>query len=298
MKLSNKFLSFFNLRISHLEERELINNNPFLMQIKRGDSADFFLRRDNSYFGNLISFGFGFIFDKNRRVIAEFNKTRFFVTSIEELFILNEIFVEGRYNYFLSHDHLVIDIGMNVGFSSLLFASVSNVKKVIAYEPVMQTYEMGLENLNLNPTWQSKIESYNLGVGQNSRVEEFVFSIEWKGSVGLRGLSESRLKSTKKPEIVKVNLIDVSQVIDHAKSFNLPIVVKIDCEGAEYEILERLESIDEIRSVEAFIIEWHEKGPQLIINILKKADMFTIFCNPGQTQETGMIYAVRYSRTK
>ena len=52
------------------------------------------------------------------------------VTTAEELFIINEIFIGKCYNIIVpQNEFIVIDIGMNVGFASLFFANNQKVKK-------------------------------------------------------------------------------------------------------------------------------------------------------------------------
>lgn len=294
MNIINKILLNFNLQISKIQNGEL-SNDLFLRSINPDGSNSFFLRGGSNLYKNLISIGFSFRLDEYGNAIGEFNNIKMFVQSIEDLFILNEIYSEGTYNFSLPVKCVIIDIGMNVGFSSLFFSSSELVHKIISFEPVTTTFQQGLKNFELNPELKSKIEPYNYGIGGNTRQEEFIFSQEWKGSVGLRGLEESKAISSKKLESVKVQIQDIADAILIAKSFKLPVVAKIDSEGAEYEIIERLDNLHIIELIDLYMIEWHDKGSQRLAETLQKAEFSTITFNPFIFKNVGMLYAYKYN---
>ncbi len=78
-------------------------------------------------------------------------------------------------------------------------------------------------------------------------------------SVGLMGLTREMIKSGKDYRVLNFHLEDIThhlqKIIDQHPG--IPIVVKIDCEGSEYEIMERLTNSSMIEKVTLFIIEWH-----------------------------------------
>ena len=49
--------------------------------------------------------------------------------------VFREIFIDECYNISFPCDSVLIDIGMNVGYASLFFASNSKIKEIFGYEP-------------------------------------------------------------------------------------------------------------------------------------------------------------------
>src|SRR5204863_9779982 len=74
------------------------------------------------------------------------------------------------------------------------------------------------------------------------------------------------------------------------------IVVKIDCEGAEYEILEKLYLNGLLSRVDVLMIEWHLKGPQSICDLLIKSNFGIVSLLP-YNKVAGMIYAFNKSNS-
>jgi hypothetical protein len=90
-----------------------------------------------------------------------------------------------------------------------------------------------------------------------------------------------------------VRLQAAAEAVDGLKAqyAGLPIVAKIDCEGAEYEILEALAAAGRVREIETYLIEWHGQGPAPLVEILA-GSAFRCFC-PRESAGLGMVYAVR-----
>ena len=63
----------------------------------------------------------------------------------------------------------IIDIGANIGDSSIYFA-LNNAKKVIALEPYPYSYNYALKNININ-NLNDKITLLNAGYGEDSEIK-------------------------------------------------------------------------------------------------------------------------------
>lgn len=292
IKNTNTFLSKFNIKFSRVNNYQN-TLDPFLKEIIDRGHYLFFFDGNLEFYQNLKSIGFNFFFTEDGNIIAQFINYKMYIQSIEDMYILNEIYFEGIYNFSLPSKCILLDIGMNVGFSSLFFASFENIQKIFSFEPIPSTFQQGLENFALNPLIKNKIDPSNYGIGANTRIEHFDFSREWKGSVGLRGLSKEKRESSSKIEVIEVQIKSIRDLINNAKTYGLPIVAKIDCEGAEYEILELLNKIDEVKSFDFFMIEWHDKGPQELTKILQKSNFSTLTFKPYLKKNVGMIYAFK-----
>ena len=71
------------------------------------------------------------------------------------------------------------------------------------------------------------------------------------------------------------------------------IIVKCDCEGAEFEIFERFKEKDVIKNVDVIMMEYHREKPDRLVDILTESN-FAVQTKIGSVKsKTGYIYAVR-----
>jgi FkbM family methyltransferase len=239
--------------------------------------------------------------DKDDRLLCEIGGITVFVRSVEEMWILREIFVQGLYDVRMNGPVVVWDIGMNVGVASLYFAARGNTT-VVGYEPIGSTYEMALENIALNPALRSAITTVNSGVGGSNRTEMVDFCDELKGSAGLFGAvgdpwlrhTVLHLAADAAIRLEALRLEDAASVFASIRAAHphIPVMAKIDCEGAEYEIIEALHRSGDLSSLHAIILEWHRDGPEPLQQHLNDAG-FTVFSLDARRGQWGHLYAVR-----
>ncbi len=183
------------------------------------------------------------------------------VTTAEEIYIIHEVFFEGCYSISVKEKFNVLDIGMNVGFTSLFFANNPRVIKIYGYEPFKPTIIDAQKNFLLNPSLASKISSFNFGLGNEFEKRILHFSSDLKGK-------NSMYNDEKGNE--EIELRKAREIIDDVISSN-PVesyFIKMDCEGAEFEIFENLQHGNIPDQIFGFIIEWHQKSPKPISDIL------------------------------
>jgi len=73
------------------------------------------------------------------------------------------------------------------------------------------------------------------------------------------------------------------------------IVLKIDCEGMEYEIIECLADAGLLSKISAIIMEWHRRGglgDPVHLHSTLASNGFVLFGNPNKKSDVGMLYAV------
>lgn len=228
----------------------------------------------------------------NGTIIVSIDEILFNINSWEELLILKEVFIDGIYNAFTPESFCLVDIGMNVGITSLFFASKSNCNTVIAFEPFEKTRALAQKNFILN-AFSDKIQIRNYGVGYPPRKLEVKYSMEYKGSVGINGLASYIMpQSELDTELLEIR--DISDTIKPIIENNDNVILKIDCEGAEYEILNRLDALNILPKIKFLMIEWHIEGPHFLIDILKKNNFFVLSFNEN-AKDIGMIYAYKIS---
>jgi FkbM family methyltransferase len=225
-------------------------------------------------------------------VLAHFNGLQLYVESSEEFFIIKEVFIEKDYNLLSNESIVVFDIGMNIGVSSLFFALNKKVEQIYSFEPVVTTYNQALYNLDLNPTYSGKIEAFNFGMGGFSRVEKVLYNSQAKGNCGIR-LESSLVIDKENSKEIEITINDISEVLPDliAKHSGQKKVLKIDCEGAEYEILQKLSEANLLNDIDVLLIEWHDKGAKILEDILIANDFRLL--SRYLTSISGMIYAFK-----
>jgi hypothetical protein len=138
----------------------------------------------------------------------------------------------------------------------------------------------------------------NYGVGFPSRTMNLPYSYELKGSIGTNGIEPEAVSIFRTERVesrtVEVQIKDCAEVVAEVrrKAAGKELVVKMDCEGSEYEIMERLDSQGLVREVSMYIIEWHKRGPEPIVEILGRHGFTVISLKPGSNY-VGMVYAWR-----
>ena len=78
---------------------------------------------------------------------------------------------------------------------------------------------------------------------------------------------------------------------------NNRIIIKCDCEGAEFEILERLDEENLIVKIDAVLMEYHFKSPERLVKILAD-NGFAVHVIHGSKKEpcTGYLYAAKMQK--
>ena len=220
------------------------------------------------------------------------------VENEDELFILREVVANGVYNVLPgTPGAVVLDIGMNTGFASLHFAAQPWVAEVWGYEPVPETYERAVRNLKRNPKLAEKIKAHNYGLSDTDGQMTCEYSSAWRGAAGLHGLLPEFRRNHRIAEAeikqVSVKVQRVGTVLRQLQEAwpEAHVIVKLDCEGSEYPIIASLHSAGLLRQIDAFLIEWHQRGATELVETLSAEDFFVLSLTPQES--TGMIYACR-----
>lgn len=216
---------------------------------------------------------------------------RLLTTTEEEIFIINEIFVNGTYNFVNATNLIAVDIGMNVGFASLFLANRKDISKVYSFEPLKPTYAQAIKNIELNPSQGAKITHFPYGLGHKMENLEVSYSYEHKGQVGIYGTDlvvAAVQHSVRESILIKPASEELRRIMQlHPES---KFLLKIDCEGAEYDILRSLAEDGLLRQVAIVFIEWHVKGPEELLGALSN-NGFTCFYQNVAHKNIGLIYA-------
>jgi len=208
------------------------------------------------------------------------------------LYLIKEVFVKSEYNLNIAKESVLIDIGMNRAAASLLFAANENIKRIYAYEPFKPTFELAKKNLGLNPQLSEKINAFNFGLGKTEMTLELPYMANATGGMST---TYDVCKGTKNIKKEMVAIKDAAEVLTPILEENKDkhIIVKCDCEGAEFEIFKRLNEKDIVSRIDVVMMEYHFEKPDGLVNIFTENGFAAQTKIGSRKSRTGYIYAVR-----
>lgn len=193
-------------------------------------------------------------------------------------FAYEEIFIHNTYNALSKEiqDSVIIDIGANVGGFSI-FCKELKAKKIYAFEPSHDTYNQLVENTkNFD-----NILTYNLAVTEKSDSEVFMSD----ASV------EADIWQKKTDNVIPTKTITLEDIMSMT-SINNKLVLKIDCEGSEFDIL--YSTPKEILKRFSYIyLEVHNKLNPRYID--KHEELLQYISNLGFDLKQGPIMGITYN---
>lgn len=217
----------------------------------------------------------------------------------EEIYILQEIYFSGDYDFAPAQPTVIVDVGANVGFTSIFLADSNPDIVIVACEPLSANFNKALRNIAENPHLAHRIMIHNIGLYSEDGVQTII------SDTGSRGRSSIVIDRTIAPigtvERATIKVRRVSAFIEGVKELylNRRIVIKMDCEGSEYPILKTLKADGTIQYISGFIMEWHrlknqDDGASYIRNFFTHSGFDVCLLRRMQLKsEVGMAYAFR-----
>lgn len=181
----------------------------------------------------------------------------------------NNYFDLSKYNF--KPGDVVIDIGANVGVVSIYLAKKYPFLKIFAFEPSKVNYGNFLYNIKLNNVKSDCLNAFNLAVTGNGRL---VRMHERRYNSGCATVDSGLFDTNDSNDESLIKSITLAEIFS---KFNLSKVklLKIDCEGSEYEIFDKsTESL--LSKIDAIACELHwtdqtgDAKPYNLLQYLKK----------------------------
>ncbi len=212
-------------------------------------------------------------------------------TSDSIYYLVNEVLCKDEYGFFDDVDYIMIDVGLNIGLTSLRMAQLNHIKKIYSFEPFVPTFHQAEKNMELNPQLAQKISIFNYGLSNEEKSVTIHYNPDLPGS-----MSSVKDRFPDKENVETIQLKEASEVlapilVQHKEH----VFLKVDCEGAEVEILPNLEKSGLLKKVDILIMEWHFGCYQQMIDILKR-NGFLVKCQHEVVDEVGTIYAFNKQR--
>lgn len=195
--------------------------------------------------------------------------------------IINEIFVIEEYNQlidFIKKGSTVIDVGAQAGIFSVYAANKKKNVKVYSYEPFKENYPLLEKNVKINGL-SNQIKVIKKGLSGKGGIKRFTICEENTGGHGFYAEGDQKIDI----ETISLDEVFASNKIKECD------YLKMDCEGAEYEIFENAskKTLDKIKSIS---MEFHKNGDvNKLVKILNNAGFKTKVTDVGE----GMLYAYK-----
>lgn len=175
--------------------------------------------------------------------------------------VWNEIFIEKEYRLLeeiIKKASLpIIDIGAHIGLFCLYVRALNPNARIHAYEPGTENFQTLKKNL-LRNHFEKNIIAKNLAVAANGGPRSLYISLD--------SHNHSLINYQKTAVIEKISAISLPKILEKTGPVDL---VKMDCEGAEFEILPSL-SKDDFSKIKSLYLEYHEYAEDLHFGDLQK----------------------------
>ena len=195
------------------------------------------------------------------------------------IWLIREYEVPG---FEIKENDTVIDVGGHIGLFMLFCEQFCRKGKIYCFEPVLDNYRIFLDNVKLNNL--ENVFSFNTAVSkQDGNIPLYLNDDASGHSVFLKSSNSIQVESITLQKIFDLNNI---------KKCNL---LKLDCEGSEYEIINSLPD-SYFSMIDKMIIEYHfaEKYPKLLTDLIKKLEFTSFSVNVKKlSDDTGLIFAVK-----
>ncbi|MEK6983791.1 MAG: FkbM family methyltransferase [Nanoarchaeota archaeon] len=144
-------------------------------------------------------------------------------------------------------DEFILDIGSHIGCFSVFAAKILPRARILCFEPSAANYSILKKNIKLNKV--NNVKSFNKAVSSSNQEVSIHVNRRNSAANSMYNFSESNLKVEKVPSISLEKIFKDNSI--KKCSF-----VKMDCEGAEYDIL--LNTGHKIlKRIQLMVIEYH-----------------------------------------
>lgn len=205
------------------------------------------------------------------------------------MFLVFEIFADGTYRRYTGGrlDGVLVDIGANIGATTLDWVSRLKQLEVHAYEPNAETCKTLTRNVRANG-FAERVTVFQEAVGPTCGPFEL-----WANMPSMAVTGYGDTPPTPGATAVTVPMVDLNEVVRRVGGRRVALL-KIDAEGAEADILDGA-SPDTLRSVGRIFLEYHEDlVPGCLARCRRTLARAGFTCHHVKTaSHRGMLYALR-----
>jgi len=193
-----------------------------------------------------------------------------------DVVVLFQVFCERVYP--TDRNTVVVDIGANIGLFSL-YAAFSGAAKVYAFEPNREAYHYMLENIRRNDLGKIIVPYHYAVTSKSNDVVKIPKGASPQNRIAYEKVSNDEYES--------VNTICLNDIVSN-NSISRVHLLKMDCEGSEYDILASI-SDSTFSKIDRIIVEYHDGKVGEIDEDLKQHG-FKLERQAAQTEKMGMLW--------
>ncbi len=178
--------------------------------------------------------------------------TRLIIPSWIHTYIFDEIYIDKCYDIdIIENPSTIIDIGANIGIFTVRVARRWTNAQIYCYEPEPDNFNLLKKNVALNSI--KNVIPFQCGVTKED--SPHVLYLDKKN----RGM-HSIYTTTNPPNYVNIDCVCLKTIFNE-NCISVCDILKLDCEGAEYEILESIDQ-DLSTRIKCIVAELTPKRPQ------------------------------------
>jgi FkbM family methyltransferase len=179
--------------------------------------------------------------DKSHKInsIIWNGKEVFYRTSSSDMILIYEILLQSKYKseYFFPNElnpKVILDIGGNIGITAIYLACLFPDAKIYTFEPLPDNFEILKKNIqNYN-----NIEAFNFGLGSKNGSFKVYLSNDPENFGGISFYPDP--VGNKSNSFITCEVKNINKVLNTLRIQSIDLI-KIDTEGAEYDILMALQ---------------------------------------------------------
>lgn len=194
------------------------------------------------------------------------------------------VFVENCYRFLPAAGKTVIDIGANIADSTIFFC-LKGAERVIGLEPFPHNYEIARRNIESNKL-STKVSLLMAGLGAKS--DNIFVSPDCSSNEGSQAVDSGKG--------VGVPILTLEDIIKKYVLSGSDAILKMDCEGCEYETIGTA-PIEVLRRFEYIQIEYH-KGYKNIREKLERCGFNVSVERPLARRDAKLYLGFIYARRK
>lgn len=191
------------------------------------------------------------------RFVTRGRPLRFDVTSKRLYLVFKEVFLTDFYSIArlvraLPRGAVVVDVGANAGFFSLLLLSRRPDARIHAFEPIAGNHDLFARNIALNASLAGSVTLRHAAVtGAPAESVELFTEPDGATSVTASVFPDFAAENRRS---VRVPAVSLTEILRQLETVDL---LKLDCEGSEYPILYGTPP-ERLRTVRAIAMEAHD----------------------------------------
>lgn len=215
------------------------------------------------------------------------NGHRIFLSSYpNDLVTIMVLFGKREYGD-IPNDGIVVDIGANIG-AFCVYAKLYGAKRVIAFEPNKESFEILQKNITENG-FEDSVTALNIAVSSEDDQRVYIPIASDPNNI------TSRQVENEDSGFTEVKTIKLATILDRYRIEQLDLL-KVDCEGAEYEIIDACDR-DTFNRIKRLRFEYH-RGHTDLSDILLKNNFRIVGYYPDNDPDDGWdkVGRIFYSR--